>query len=160
MKIFIDLFGDFLNCKTVEHIMAQLETSETPEGKQNDDNDKANEDGGIDLKPDKDYPWYVYTYNAKNMYFIHIQWKMAGQGQHPWRKHGVRRCTINGKSAKLISFKSRPHKFDNMCEYLKLSQDGKEYRLYNNKQIGWCFDNGDGVFFGIKTQNNGKMEEM
>ena len=135
------------------------QAQETNEG-QIDKKEKENKNDGdcIDLEPKSDYPWYFYTYNANNKYFINIQWKMKGDGQYAWRKHGARNCTINGKSTKLLSLTKKPHVYQNMCEYVRISLDNKEYRLYNHKQLGWCFDDGQGVFFGIKMTNNGKMQ--
>ena len=64
-------------------------------------NDDKSEDT-IDLAPKKNYGWYYYTYNVNNKYFINIQWK-KGDPDHVNRKYGARRCTVNGKSVKILS---------------------------------------------------------
>ena len=144
--------------------MAQVQT-EGENDNNNDDNISKNNDDCIDLEPNEEYPWWVYTYNAKNKYFIQVQWKMAGEangknGGSKWRKYGARNITVNGKGAKLLSMNTKPHDYNDMSEYLRFKQGDKEFRYWYHKQLGPCLDDGNGVFYCIKRTNNGKMEEM
>ena len=138
--------------------MAQSHTYESPigytvEGKVDE------EENVIDLDKNLKLPWWDYTFNASNKYFIHIQFKMSGDNsqKNKWRKYGARRATINGQSAKVISMKNNPNPYDNN-EYIKITQKNKEYRLYCLTGIGWMFDDGEGIYKNIKTTNNGKMQ--
>lgn len=143
-------------------MMAQSQVYPTPYGAEGKVSDDVEEDDGIDLNPDLKCGWWNYTYNVnKNKYFICIQWKMKGKGDHAWRKHGARRCTINGKSAKIthmINSKSAQSKKYSNKEFVKIKQKDKEYRLYYLSQCGWCWDDGDGVVVQIKKTNHGMAQ--
>ena len=144
--------------------MALLET----EGKAEDVDKDKNDDDCIDLAPKENYAWWMYTYivkvDGKNKYFISLQWKMAGKPTErnegsPWRKLGARNISVNGKNAKIITMNTKPHRYSDMSEYLRFKQGDKEFRYWYHKQLGSCLDDGYGVYYSLKSKNNGKMEE-
>ena len=137
---------------------AAQQVSYTDEGQSVAEPDKKEEEENmIDLEPDKNYGWYDYTFNAKNKYFVHIQWKI-NPSSGSWKKYGVRRCTINGKSAEIVYFDNNPNDNSNN-EYVSLQQGDRTFHLYYIPKIGWCLDTGKGVIIKIGKKNNGKIVE-
>lgn len=129
----------------------------------------------IDLSKDKDHPWWDYTFNAKNKYFIHIQFKAVGGSAWnkwaDWSKHGARYCFINSKPAQIISVydpripacqKDKGRDIYDTNEVITIKQNDKIYKLFylgsGAKAVGWCFDDGIGIFQNITRTTNGKVE--
>merc|ERR1719334_760492 len=79
-------------------------------------------------------------------------------------KYGARNCTINGKAAKILSMtlKDPINTAGQLCEYLRLKQDGEDYRLFylKSKGVGWCFDNGRGIATGVKPSIDRKHSQV
>ena len=130
-----------------------------------------NEVNVMDLAKDKDYPWWDYTFNAKNKYFIHIQFKAPGgktwnKLTADWAKYGARYCYINSKPAHIISLhdpripacQSKENVYDSN-EVITMKHNDKTYKLfYMDRSVGWCFDDGIGIFKNITRTNNGKVD--
>eukprot|EP01083_Nonionella_stella_P077362 211204_1 len=147
------------------------------------DHDIVDEHKDTDPPRWHDYGWWSYTFNAKNKYIIHVQFEMKSMSWNSnaiksmkhlnihklpgtYQKYGARFCTINGKQADIISFSNSHKKISNDSnhineydnnEYIILQIEKKIYRLFFLKHIGWCFDDGAGVYSNIKRTVNGKL---
>ena len=130
---------------------------------------KEKENNIIDLAKDEDYHWFDYTFNAKNKYFIHIQFKCIGgstwNAMANWTKYGVRLPFINSESAELIELiepridtKLKEMKYDSI-ELVKMKIKDRIYKLFWMRNCGWCFDDGFGVYYNIKRVNNGQLQQ-
>eukprot|EP00483_Globobulimina_turgida_P013140 UN13164 len=120
----------------------------------------------------QEYGWWSYTFNAKNKYIIHIQFKMKGRENltkyRPgvFKKYGAKCCTINGKHADIVSFTNchkkmsdNSNSYDNN-EYVILKIDNNINRLFFVKRIGWCFDDGAGIYINVKRIVCGKLPDI
>ena len=125
-----------------------------------------------------DYSWWSYTFNAKSKYIIHIQFKikvtslntMKYNQYHPGvfnKKYGARFCSINGIQANILSFNNSNEKvtghtnvneYDNN-EYIVLKINDNIYRLFFLRRMGWCFDDGNGIYTNIKRVVNGRLDK-
>lgn len=129
--------------------------------------------GSMDEWEEKDgeYSWWSYTFRAKNKYMIHIHFKIKGtsySSTHPGvfnKKYGARFCSINGYQADIISFDNSNEKishnvneYDNN-EYIILKMNRNIYRLFFIRRMGWCFDDGHGLYTNIKRVINGKLDK-
>lgn len=129
-----------------------------------------NEVNTIDLAKEEDYPWWGYTFNVKNIYLIHIEFKAIGgsswNAYANWNKYGARNCYINSKPAKILSIYD-PRNDDNSSklpfdsnEVIKIQQNNKIYKLFYLYKTAWCFDNGDGIFVNVQRTNNGQIKTI
>ena len=157
-----------------QHIQTNSVTSYNDEGK-TDSNDKR-EGNVVDYGKDLSYEWYQFNFNANNVYFISIQLRtkprssMLSGGMfesEAWSKFGARRCTINGKPAKIIDIldnnnsqlkstkKYSKMKYTNH-EFIKLEQNGTLYQLFwLNSTLNWCLCDGNGIITKKKKKNLG-----
>ena len=122
----------------------------------------------IDFSDDKSHRWWDYTFNAKNEYYIHIQFKCSGgHSLSPtanWTKHGARYCYINSKPAQIVSFtdgrlkgKNHSNNYDNQ-EVITLKQKGNIFKLFFISK-SWHFDDGNGIYANVQRVRNGQVKE-
>ena len=107
--------------------------------------------------------WWICTFNAKNKLEISIEFKMKTNAVHQFdtlKKYGVRRCSVNGQSAEIVSFgDAHSDGTYDSNEYVVLKLNDHTLRLFYVPRIGWCIDDGRGIYVDINRKVNRKPDQ-